>query len=164
MFHRFRQAKFASGGLILSSSQFLLLPQLPQKMELASKVVKVNSKKLSPYLRSNSVKLTVRFKALEVKEPETEWKKNCSFFTTIFVASCSLRLCVVYFYVLVFFVVLFVVYVYARFVWHLKWFYSADLGLRKRAFYSNESLAETETIQTQNHKLLEDAVLNLENN
>ncbi len=32
------------GGSILSSSQFLLLPQLPQKMELASKVVKVDSK------------------------------------------------------------------------------------------------------------------------
>jgi hypothetical protein len=44
VFHRFRQAKFAYGGSILSSSQFLLLPQLPQKMELALKVVKVDSK------------------------------------------------------------------------------------------------------------------------
>jgi hypothetical protein len=44
VFHRFKQAKFAYGGSILSSSQFLLLPQLPQKMELASKVVKVDSK------------------------------------------------------------------------------------------------------------------------
>jgi hypothetical protein len=44
VFHRFRKAKFAYGGSILSSSQFLLLPQLPQKMELASKVVKVDSK------------------------------------------------------------------------------------------------------------------------
>jgi hypothetical protein len=44
MFHRFRQAKFTHGGLILSSSQFLLLPQLPQKMEPASKVVKVDLK------------------------------------------------------------------------------------------------------------------------
>jgi hypothetical protein len=44
VFHRFRQAKFAYGGSILSSSQFLLLPQLPQKMELASKVVKIGSK------------------------------------------------------------------------------------------------------------------------
>jgi hypothetical protein len=35
------QSKFAYGGSILSSSQFL---QLPQKMELASKVVKVDSK------------------------------------------------------------------------------------------------------------------------
>jgi hypothetical protein len=35
VFHQFRQAKFAYGGLILSLSQFLLLPQLPQKMELA---------------------------------------------------------------------------------------------------------------------------------
>ncbi len=44
VFHQFRQTKFAYGGLIFSSSQFLLLPQLPQKMELASKVVKVDSK------------------------------------------------------------------------------------------------------------------------
>ncbi len=44
VFHRFRKAKFAYGGSILSSSQFLLLPQLSQKMELASKVVKVDSK------------------------------------------------------------------------------------------------------------------------
>jgi hypothetical protein len=44
VFHQFRQAKFAYGGSILSSSQFLLLAELPQKMELASKVVKVDSK------------------------------------------------------------------------------------------------------------------------
>jgi hypothetical protein len=44
VFHRFRQAKFAYEGSILGSSQFLLLPQLPQKMELASKVVKVDLK------------------------------------------------------------------------------------------------------------------------
>jgi hypothetical protein len=43
-FHRFRQAKFAFGGSILSSSQFSILPQLAQKMKLASKVVKVDSK------------------------------------------------------------------------------------------------------------------------
>jgi hypothetical protein len=43
-FHRFRQAKFDKGGLILSLSQFLLLPQLPQKMKLASKVVEIDSK------------------------------------------------------------------------------------------------------------------------
>ncbi len=44
VFHQIKQAKFAYGGIILSSSQFLLLPQLPLKMELASKVVKVDSK------------------------------------------------------------------------------------------------------------------------
>jgi len=42
VFHRFRQAKFDNGGLILSSSQFLILPQLPQKNEAASKVVKID--------------------------------------------------------------------------------------------------------------------------
>jgi hypothetical protein len=40
----FSKAKSANGGSILSSSQFLILPQLPQKIKLASKVVKVNSK------------------------------------------------------------------------------------------------------------------------
>ena len=44
VFHRFGQAKFAYGGPVLGSSQFLLLPQLPQKMMLASKVVKIDSK------------------------------------------------------------------------------------------------------------------------
>ncbi len=44
VFQGFRQAKSANGGLILSSSQFLILSQLPQKMKLASKVVKVDSK------------------------------------------------------------------------------------------------------------------------
>jgi hypothetical protein len=44
VFHRFRQAKFDYGGLVLSLSQYLLLPQLPQKVELTSKVVKVDSK------------------------------------------------------------------------------------------------------------------------
>jgi len=44
VFHRFGQAKFAYGGLVLGLSQFLLLPQPPQKMTLTSKVVKINSK------------------------------------------------------------------------------------------------------------------------
>ena len=43
-FHRFGQAKICNGGLALGSSEFLLLPQLPQKMTLASKVVKNDSK------------------------------------------------------------------------------------------------------------------------
>jgi hypothetical protein len=44
VFHRFRQAKFANGGSNLSSSQFFILPQLPQKMKLVSKVVKIDPK------------------------------------------------------------------------------------------------------------------------
>jgi len=43
-FHRFVQAKIAYGGLVLGSSQFLILPQLPLKMMLASKVVKIDLK------------------------------------------------------------------------------------------------------------------------
>ncbi len=42
-FHRFRQAKFPDGVLVLGSSQFTPLPQLPLKMMLSLKVVKINS-------------------------------------------------------------------------------------------------------------------------
>jgi hypothetical protein len=44
VFQGFSLAKFAYGGSILSSSQFLILPQLPQKMKLKSKVVKIDPK------------------------------------------------------------------------------------------------------------------------
>jgi hypothetical protein len=44
VFQGFSKAKSANGGSILSSSQFLILPQLSQKIKLASKVVKVDSK------------------------------------------------------------------------------------------------------------------------
>ncbi len=44
VFQGFNKAKFANGGSILSSSQFSILPQLAQKMKLASKVVKIDSK------------------------------------------------------------------------------------------------------------------------
>jgi hypothetical protein len=43
VFQGFSKAKSANGGSILSSSQFLILPQLLQKIKLASKVVKVDS-------------------------------------------------------------------------------------------------------------------------
>ncbi len=44
VFHRFGQAKFCYGGLVLASRQYLLPPQLPQKMLLASQVVIIDSK------------------------------------------------------------------------------------------------------------------------
>jgi hypothetical protein len=44
VFQGFSKAKSANGGLILSSSQFLILHQLPQKIKLDSTVVKVDSK------------------------------------------------------------------------------------------------------------------------
>jgi hypothetical protein len=44
LFQGFSKAKSAIGGSILSLSQFLILPQLPQKIKLASRVVKVDSK------------------------------------------------------------------------------------------------------------------------
>ncbi len=44
VFQGFSLAKFAYSGSILSSSQFLIEPQLPQKMKLTSKVVKIDPK------------------------------------------------------------------------------------------------------------------------
>jgi len=45
-FHRFGQAKFPDGASVLDSSQFAILPQLPPKILLDSKVVKFNHKKI----------------------------------------------------------------------------------------------------------------------
>jgi len=45
IFHRFGQAKFTDGGLVLGSSQFSILPLLPPKILLDSKVVKIDLKK-----------------------------------------------------------------------------------------------------------------------
>jgi len=44
VFHGFGQAKFPDGGLILCSSQFLILPQLHAKIIFGSKVVKIQPK------------------------------------------------------------------------------------------------------------------------
>ncbi len=44
MFHSFGQAKFSDGGSILGSSQFSIMPQLPPKILLNSKVVKIDPK------------------------------------------------------------------------------------------------------------------------
>ena len=44
VYHGFTQDEICNGGSALGSSQFLLLPQLPQKMTLASKLVKIDSK------------------------------------------------------------------------------------------------------------------------
>ena len=44
VFHRFEQAKFAYGSQVLGSSQFLMLPKLPEKTKLVLKVVKMDSK------------------------------------------------------------------------------------------------------------------------
>ncbi len=44
VFQGFSKAKIANGGSILSLSQISILPQIAQKMKLASKVVKIDSK------------------------------------------------------------------------------------------------------------------------
>ncbi len=43
-FYRFGYAKFSDGGFDLGSSQVSILPQLPQKMTLGLKGVKIGSK------------------------------------------------------------------------------------------------------------------------
>jgi len=43
-FHGFGQAKFSDGGSVLVSSQFSIAPQLPSKIQLDSKVVKIDPK------------------------------------------------------------------------------------------------------------------------
>jgi len=43
-FHRFSKTKFLDGGFILGSNQFWKLPQLPPKILLNSKVVKIDPK------------------------------------------------------------------------------------------------------------------------
>jgi hypothetical protein len=59
VFHQFRKAKFAYNGSILSSSQFLILPQQLLKMTLAIKVVKIDFKIIILPPRSKLVKQTV---------------------------------------------------------------------------------------------------------
>ncbi len=59
VFQRFRQAKFAYGGSFLNSNQFSLLSQLPQKVKLALKVVKIDSKIIISLLWCKSLKPAV---------------------------------------------------------------------------------------------------------
>jgi len=44
VFHEFGQTKFPDGGSVLGSSQFSKLPQMPLKIMLALKVVKIDMK------------------------------------------------------------------------------------------------------------------------
>jgi hypothetical protein len=59
VFHRFRQANFAYGGSILSSSHFWVKALLPLNTMLAINVVKIGSKIIILLPRSNLVKQTV---------------------------------------------------------------------------------------------------------
>jgi len=43
-FYRFGRAEFTNGGLVLGSGQFSILPQLPVKILLDSKVFKIHPK------------------------------------------------------------------------------------------------------------------------
>ena len=58
-FHRFGQTQIADSGLVLGSSQCSFLSQLPQKMTLASKVVKIDSKIIISLSYSKSVTQSV---------------------------------------------------------------------------------------------------------
>jgi len=44
VFYGFGQTKFPNGGLVLGSSQFSIMPQLPPKIMLDSKLVKIDPK------------------------------------------------------------------------------------------------------------------------
>jgi hypothetical protein len=44
MFHGFGQAKFPDSGFVLGLNQFSILPQLPPKILLFTKVVKIDPK------------------------------------------------------------------------------------------------------------------------
>ena len=59
--------KLAYGGKVLGSSTFPRLLQLPQKMTLTSKVVKIGPKIINSLLQSKSVKYSENF---ELSEPE----------------------------------------------------------------------------------------------
>ena len=53
-FHEFGQAKFSNGSSVLGLSQFSILPQLPPKILLNSKVVKINQKIIILLCKSKS--------------------------------------------------------------------------------------------------------------
>jgi len=55
VFHVFGQAKFLDGGSVLGSSQFLILPQLPPKILLDSKSVKIDPKIVVSLRQTKSV-------------------------------------------------------------------------------------------------------------
>ncbi len=55
VFYGFGQAKFPVGGLVLGSSQFSILPQLPAKIMLDWKVVKIDPKIIVTLCLSKSV-------------------------------------------------------------------------------------------------------------
>jgi hypothetical protein len=61
-FHGFGHSQFADGGSALGSSQFSILPLLHQKMMLASKWVKIDSKISNYRCQSKSLTHSVHVK------------------------------------------------------------------------------------------------------
>jgi len=88
-FHGFGQAKFNYSGLILGTSQFTLLPQLPLKTMLHLKVVKIDSEIIISLHYSKSVtyyvwiqwKFTETHRAFNQMRP---WSCKPDFLTFIF--------------------------------------------------------------------------------
>ncbi len=58
-FHWFEQAKFLVGGSVLGSSQFSILPQLPPKIMLFLKMVKINPRIIILLHKSKSMSHSV---------------------------------------------------------------------------------------------------------
>jgi hypothetical protein len=80
VFHRFRQSKFAYRGSILSSGQFLLLPQRPIETMLTIKVFKIDSKIIISLPWSKSAKHTVQCPPPFNLERRKEIKLRCDLF------------------------------------------------------------------------------------
>jgi len=55
MFHKLGQVKFPDDGLVLGLSQFSILPQLPPKIMLNSKVVEIDPNIIISFCQSKSV-------------------------------------------------------------------------------------------------------------
>jgi len=77
VFHGFGQANFAYGGSILGLSQFTLLPQLPLRMTLNLKVVKIDLKISNLVCQSKSVTHSV-----------VEWHFGCRAFPDMIGQRC----------------------------------------------------------------------------
>ena len=76
MFHRFGQAKIANDGLVSGLSRFSILPQLPYKMMLDSKLVKIDSKLIILLCLSKSVTCFVGRETLHRVSPSATKRWN----------------------------------------------------------------------------------------
>jgi len=77
VFHGFVKVKFVYDDSVLGSSQFSILPKLPPKIMLNSKVVKIDPKTVISLRKSKSVKNVVVHEE-DVEEPKPEPEEGSS--------------------------------------------------------------------------------------